>query len=214
MATVPETSPRPAPLAPLIEGSPVRLRALREDDVPALVENCRDEATRRFVPVPLDYTADNALTYLRHTVPDGWRDGTNHVFAVADTDDDTLLGTVGLHAFRATTADVGINIGPAARGRGIGTAACLLLIDYAVEGLGMRTLYWQAYVGNHASLALARRLGFTFRAELPDFASLRGDPVDVWLLSLRAGDGADAGAAGDGGPARPAAPGEAPREKL
>ncbi|OMH31200.1 GNAT family N-acetyltransferase [Tersicoccus sp. Bi-70] len=181
--------PELPPVAPLIEGETVRLRPLREDDVPALVDNCRDEQARRFIPVPLDYTADDALTYLNHTVPDGWRTGSSHVFAVADPADDTLLGTVGLHAFRATTADVGINLGPAARGRGIGTAACRLVIDYAVEGLGLRTLYWHAFVGNEPSVALARRLGFTFRAELPAFAALRGEPVDVWLLSLTIDDG-------------------------
>ncbi|GGD00821.1 acetyltransferase [Tersicoccus solisilvae] len=186
---MPETSLRPVAVVPLIEGETVRLRPLREDDVPALVENCRDEQARRFVPVPLDYTEDDALTFLRRTVPDGWREGSGHVFAVADPADDVLLGTVGLHAFRATTADVGVNIGPAARGRGVGTAACRLLIDYAVEGLGLRTLYWQAFVGNVASLALARRLGFTLHAELPGFAALRGEPVDVWLLGLSARTG-------------------------
>ncbi|MEH0111199.1 GNAT family protein [Tersicoccus sp. MR15.9] len=191
---MPESSALPTPVAPLIEGATVRLRPLREDDVPALVRNCRDEQAQRFVPVPLDYTTDDALTFLNHTVPDGWRDGTSHVFAVADPAGDTLLGTVGLHAFRATTADVGINLGPAARGRGIGTAACRVIIDYAVEGLGLRRLYWQAYAGNEPSLALARRLGFTFHAELPAFASLRGEPVDVWLLSLAAADVRAAGA--------------------
>lgn len=184
---MPETSPRPAAVAPLIEGDTLRLRPLREDDVPALVENCRDEQARRFVPVPLDYTVDDALTFLTSTVTDGWRNGSEHVFAVADADDDALLGTVGLHAFRAVTADVGVNIGPSARGRGVGTEACRLLLDYAVEGLGLRTLYWQAYAGNEPSLALARRLGFTFVAELPDFAALRGEPVDVWLLRLTVG---------------------------
>lgn len=186
---------------PIIEGDRVRLRPLRLEDVDALVVLCRDPRTQRFVPVPVEYGRADARHFVEDAVPAGWRDGTAHQFAVADVGNDRLLGTIGIHHVRAATADVGITIGPAIRRRGVGSAACALILDYAFEGLGLTTLYWQAYVGNHASRALAARLGFRYLAELPAFASLRGNPTDVWMFVLASAEWQAERAARTGGPA-------------
>ncbi|MBT1002704.1 GNAT family N-acetyltransferase [Paenarthrobacter sp. DKR-5] len=176
------------PVVPELDDGTVRLRALRPQDLPQLVAICRDEAAVRWTTVPPDYTEQDGQAYIREMVPEGWRTGERLVFAAADTATDTLQGTVGLHAFRAGTAEAGLNFGPAARGTGLPERAARLLLEYAFDQLNLQYLYWQALVPNWASRKLAWKLGFRFDAELRGFANDRGASADLWMLSLAAGD--------------------------
>lgn len=170
-------------VVPELTDGVVRLRALRTSDADRLADQCRDEATLRWTAVPAGYSLKDALGYIRRTVPHGWRTGTEQVFAIADGASDELIGTIGLHAIRPGTADVGIVVGPDRRGAGAGERAARLIIDYAFSQLNLQYLYWRALVPNWASRKLAWKLGFRFEAELRGFADNRGTPADLWLLS-------------------------------
>jgi RimJ/RimL family protein N-acetyltransferase len=174
----------PEPVVPTLTDGSVRLRALAERDVPMLVENCRDPEAVRWTPIPLNYSTADARRFVHQTVPAAWRNRSQQNFAIADTATDALLGTIGLHAFRAGTAEVGINLGPAARGTGVAEQAARLLIGYGFEQLNLTYLYWQALLPNWRSRKLAWKLGFRLEAQLRGFADDRGRPADVWILSL------------------------------
>ena len=172
------------PMVPVLADGTVTLRALKGADLDSLVANCQDPEAVRWTTVPLNYTAADARTFIFDAVPARWKDGTEQNFAVADARTDGLLGSIGLHAFRAGVAEVGINMGPHSRGTGAGERACRLLLDYAFEQLNLRYLYWRAVVPNWASRKLAWKLGFRFDAELRGFLDDRGTAADAWILSL------------------------------
>jgi len=172
------------PVVPVLSDGTVTLRALKGQDLEQLVANCLDPDAVRWTTVPLNYTLEDARTFIFDAVPAWWKDGSQQNFAVADARTDALLGSIGLHAFRAGVAEVGINMGPQSRGTGAAERACRLLLDYAFGQLNLRYLYWRAVVPNWASRKLAWKLGFRFDAELRGFLDDRGNAADAWIMSL------------------------------
>ncbi len=187
-----------APVVPVLSDGTVRLRALAEGDIDQLVANCLDPDAVRWTTVPLNYTAEDARSFIFEAVPGWWKDGTQQNFAVADARTDQLLGSIGLHAFRASVAEVGVNMGPDSRGTGAAERACRLLLDHAFDQLNLEYLYWRAVVPNWASRKLAWKLGFRFDGELRGFLDDRGTAADAWMLSLARGDAREPAAPWDG----------------
>src|SRR5262249_35699762 len=81
------------PDPPLTDGR-VRLRVLREDDLPRLVEEGSDETTARWVNVPVPYGEAEAREEL-HTMTAGWRDPAFPLaLVIADAATDEYCGLV------------------------------------------------------------------------------------------------------------------------
>jgi RimJ/RimL family protein N-acetyltransferase len=195
---------------PVLTDGTVVLRRLEERDVPQLARNCADPAAAEFTTVPLGYTEADARWYVEEFVPAAWRAGREYNWAVADSRTDRLHGTVGLNALRGTTADIGLNFGPHARGTGAAEAACRLLLEHAFGTLGLTYAYWMAKVPNWASRKLAWRLGFRSPVRIDGFMEQRGASVDAWILTLGAEDPRSPQAPWDGPPSPAAAPAEEP----
>lgn len=107
---------------------------------------------------------------------------------MAGSNDDQLLGTIGLHRFKAGSAEVGVNMGPDSRDGGAAERAARLLVDYAFSQLNLQYLYWQTGVPNWASRKLAWKLGFRHEGTIRGWFAHRGVPTDAWIMSLAAGD--------------------------
>jgi RimJ/RimL family protein N-acetyltransferase len=143
----------------------VVLREVRDDDVPALVEGCRDPLTRRFTAkVPDPYGPEDAREFI--ALQAQWRErGTEWHFAIADAGTGELLGMAGVHDIdRASrTARCGYWVGPRHRGRGVATRALRLLVAWSAEELGVDRFGLHADVENLASHRVAERAGFVRR---------------------------------------------------
>lgn len=183
----PAVPPVPAVVPGLTDGT-VRLREMTGQDAGALTLMCQDPAAVQWTTIPENYTEADARNFIFCHVPACWASGTEQNFAVADEATDQLLGTIGLHRFQPGTAEVGINMGPRARGSGAAERAGQLLTAYAFEQLNLQYLYWQAAVSNWASRKLAWKLGFRHEGTIRGYFIQRGVPTDVWLLSLAATD--------------------------
>jgi RimJ/RimL family protein N-acetyltransferase len=72
------------------------------------------------------------------------------------------LGTTGLHDIdeRNGTAEFGIMLGAEGRGRGYGTEATLLTLDYAFTARGLRNVQLRAAACNSAALRVYHKAGF------------------------------------------------------
>lgn len=84
------------------------------------------------------------------------------------------------------TAEAGCWLEPAAAGRGLVTRASRLIIDWAVEELGIHRVEWHAASANTASIAVARRLGMTRDGVLRDHYLYRGVRHDIEIWSVLA----------------------------
>jgi RimJ/RimL family protein N-acetyltransferase len=105
--------------------------------------------------------------------------------AVTDDSARPFLGHVMLHSvdFKNCRAEVGYWLVPAARGRGIGTVAVSLLVEWAFANLPLHRLEITTTPDNTAARALAAALGFTEEGVMRGRNLERGRHVDVVLLA-------------------------------
>jgi GNAT superfamily N-acetyltransferase len=102
------------------------------------------------------------LAPLRASVrPAEWREGgfdddVEHVFGCFAAG--RLVAAANLTDFAGAPRDVGLLVAPDLRGRGLGHRVGGAAASYAVRHHGFAA--WRAFVGNRASLAVSRELGF------------------------------------------------------
>jgi RimJ/RimL family protein N-acetyltransferase len=168
---------------------PVSLRTARLtlrppalDDVDAIAAACQDPGIQRYVPVPVPYTREDAVSYVGAFCPDGWASGQRLTWGIHEGD--AFVGTVGLHAVADGAAEIGWWLAPGARGRGIMREAAATVVDHGFDTLGVARIGWRAYAGNTASAAVARALGFRFEGVARLGATGREGREDDWLASL------------------------------
>ncbi|WP_045073246.1 GNAT family N-acetyltransferase [Psychromicrobium lacuslunae] len=173
------------PVIPRLSDGVVGLRGIELADAEKIAEICQQAAAQRWLPaLPSPYSLEDAQYFVQEVAAPGWQKGERHSFAVVREDENVFLGSIDLHLFRGSTAEIGINIGDQSQGSGVALRAVQLIVDYAFNGLDLRHLYWRAEVPNWASHKLAWKAGFRFEAELRAFADNRGESIDQWLLSL------------------------------
>ena len=142
------------------------LRPLREADLDELVQICTDPETVRWTTVPLNYTRDDAQTFLTFTQRAAAA-GRELTWAIDDSG--VLAGAISLRLPEGsanapgTYADLGFYTAAQMRGRGIMTDAVRTVLGFSFDplGLGLDTIGWAALVGNAASERVAVKAGFT-----------------------------------------------------
>jgi len=171
---------------PTLTDGTVTLRAHREDDVDAVVEQSQDPASVRWTTVPSPYTRADAQRFVHEVMPSGWEAG-RWGFAVEV--DGGYAGTVELREEGGGRAEIAFGSHPRARGTGAMERACRLLLEWGFDTQDVRTVVWHAHVGNWTSRRLAWRLGFSFDGTLRQYVVHRGGVlVDGWTGTLLATD--------------------------
>jgi ribosomal-protein-alanine N-acetyltransferase len=151
-----------------LTGRSVVLRGHREQDVPRMIEACRDpETTHWLSQIPLDYGEPEARQHLeqiraRHAA------GQAVYWVAADPEDDRLLAEIGLFTLnpRDPQGEIGYWCHPDARGRGVTTQSVRLAVRHGLlpaedGGLGLHRMVLRASSENIASQRVAEKAGFT-----------------------------------------------------
>jgi RimJ/RimL family protein N-acetyltransferase len=157
-----------------LEDGDIALRPLAEEDVPAIVDACRDPEIPRRTSVPEGLTEAQAGEFVVEA---------GDVYAIVDADTDELLGTVGFHT-RHGRGDFGYWVRKEARGRGVATRALVLLTRWAARERGLGRLQLIVEPDNLASIRVAERAGFRREGRLRDYIELKGSRRDVYMYSL------------------------------
>lgn len=176
---------------PVLSDGDVVLRAHRLDDADAIVEQCTDPVSVRWTTVPLDYTHDMAVEWVKETIPAGWADGSEYTFAIEATHPGGVRrfgGSLSLRDRGDRRAEVAFGAHHDVRGRGVMTTAVGLLLDWGFDALDLETVIWLANVGNEGSRRVAAKSGFTFGGMLHRWLPHRGEYVDAWVATLHRGD--------------------------
>jgi RimJ/RimL family protein N-acetyltransferase len=152
---------------PRIAADGVVLREHDEKDVGRIVEACRDERTAYWLGgVPQPYTRRHGEEFLESRV-EARATGRGLHWAVADPGTDELLANISLFDIKpGREAEIGYWTHPAARGRGVMTEACGLVLRHAFVpeedgGQGLRRVMVYAAEGNSASRRVIEANGFT-----------------------------------------------------
>ena len=175
------------PAEPLRDGL-TALRPWRDSDAPALVQACQDPEIVRWTRVPPRYDEAEAYLLARY---DAIAAGASAPFAIVQTADGPLLGSISLMRFAPAhaRAEVGYWLARTARGQGHAVRAVRLICAWAFRSLGLERIDLLAATGNAASQRVAERAGFTREALLRSYMQgtyERQDMVAYGLLASEA----------------------------
>ena len=176
----------PLPDPPLTDGV-IALRAWRQGDVPSLAAVCQDETIVRWTNVPAGYTEEAARARVAQAEAER-QAGRALLLAVVGAEDGELLGACDLRLASddPARAEVAYMLGAHARGSGVMTRAVRLMAGWAIGHLGIERVDALAHPDNLASIAVARRAGFTEEGLLRSYRLKGGRREDRVILSLRA----------------------------
>lgn len=152
---------------PVIETARFRLRPYRDDDVERMIEISNDALTLYWLPViPQPYGRREAERFIASRY-EGLASGDRITWVVADPAGDEMLGDISVSGLLLELGgEIGYCAHPAARGRGLMTAAVGRVIEQVLlpldqGGLGRRRLELVVAKGNLASIKVALANGFT-----------------------------------------------------
>jgi RimJ/RimL family protein N-acetyltransferase len=114
------------------------------------------------------------------------RAGQLPALAIADANDDSFLGAIGLYRvdLRHRRGEVGFWLSPDARGRGVASRAVRLLTSWTFGTLGFERVEMTTTPDNAPSRALAAKLGFAEEGTMRSRNLERGRRVDVMMFAV------------------------------
>ena len=158
-------------VVPALVGNLVELRELTEEDIPAWFQRASDAESARLAGDPVPESVDMGVHWLqRHR--ERFREQTGIRWAIVPKSLTESVGTIGLTITSSAEprADLGIVIGRAFWGQGLGTAAAQLVTGYAFSTLGLAEIHAEVLQRNLASQRLLAKVGFRLLRTIP------GDP--------------------------------------
>ena len=163
----------------------VSLRPRTDDDLDLLVEIAADLDTweERNPQAPRPLTRDRFDARLAHAV-DSEAPG-DPVSLVVDVDG-VAVGGASLFEFDflARHAEAGINLVQSARGRGIGTAAIVQLVEFGFVRHNLRRIHLQAIASNLAAIRAYEKAGFVIEGRQRQHAWVRGRYEDIVRMGI------------------------------
>lgn len=120
------------------------------------------------------YSIEDARQWASNAV-ESWNGGTDYRFVIEDTDSATFLGSCGInHVSQHRVGNFGYWVRKTALNQGVCTAASRLAIRFAFEELGFQRLEVQVPIDNHASNAVAAKLGGVYEGIFRNKLILKG----------------------------------------
>ncbi len=119
---------------------------------------------------------------------DAWQAGTGYAFGVLDRGDDRLVGRVALgNVVRGPwqNATLGYWIAADACGRGVGTDAVLLALEFAFEHAGLHRVQPAIIPRNAASIRLVEKCGFRLEGSALRYLQIAGvwEDHDIYAMT-------------------------------
>ncbi|MFF8596025.1 GNAT family N-acetyltransferase [Streptomyces sp. NPDC015220] len=164
------------------------LRTVGPRDSDAVHAAAQDPVIHRWIPrLPSPYLHEHARAFTRRIVPEGWANDSMFTFGLFLPEGD-LAGMLGLSMRGPAEAEIGYWGTKEHRGNGYVTEAAAAASRWAFTELRVDRVEWRAEAGNHASRAVAERVGFTVEGTLRSALDNRGVRRDCWVGSLLPSD--------------------------
>lgn len=172
-------------MLPTLRAARVQLRALRDDDVPALFEIFGDPEAMRYWSAPPLRDRDAARSLLAEIHAHA-RARTLFQWGIASLDDDRAIGTTTLYHVDAShrRAEIGFALARAEWSKGFASEAVARLIRYAFEELDLHRIEADPDPANAASIRLLEKQGFKYEGLLRERYFLEGVPQDAAYYGL------------------------------
>lgn len=170
--------------APHIEGQNIYLRPLSEEDAPRMTVWLNNSELTQYLTLEPPFTENQEREWVMRME----QSQTDLVFGIVVKDTDEHVGNIGLHHIDmgTHTTTIGIFIGAFdMRGKGHGTEAVQLVVDYARNELKLTTITSDIFSFNERSMALFGNAGF-MRGEVREKVHLKGGTwIDVVMYTYQ-----------------------------
>lgn len=164
------------------EQAGIYLRPMEYEDTDRIVEwRNRDSVRRNFIYQVL-FTRESHTNWIHSMV----ETGKVVQMVICLEDGDVPVGSVYIRDIdpQHKKAEYGIFIGEdTARGRGIGTAAAKLMLQYSFEELKLHKVFLRAYADNRQAVRSYEKAGFVREAYLKDDVCIDGQFRDMVLMA-------------------------------
>jgi ribosomal-protein-serine acetyltransferase len=176
----------------LLTDGKVSLRPYRREDAAALYEAVREslpELSAWMIWAHQGYSLKESRQWIKGK-PGEWKRGLEYDFAIFDAGDGTYLGGCGFNRIDNANrlANLGYWVRSSRTGRGVATAATVLLADWGFEKLGFQRIEIMAAVDNLPSRRVAEKAGAKVEGVLRNRMTLNGRLHDAVMHSLIPGD--------------------------
>jgi RimJ/RimL family protein N-acetyltransferase len=182
---------------PVLTGTKVVLRPFTEDDLPGVFQVLRDPETLMLTGTVHDEAAAHApASEAEEKTARDWHDwyATRNDqqdrldLAVIDRSGGGCVGEAVLNEWDAgnQSCSFRIALGPAGRGRGLGTEATRLIVGYGFERLGMHRISLEVYSFNPRARRVYEKAGFRPEGVLREALRYDGQWIDATVMSILA----------------------------
>jgi RimJ/RimL family protein N-acetyltransferase len=170
----------------------ITLRPHRLSDADATYQAIRESLAELSPWLPFahqDYAKKETRAWLKKR-PGEWKSGLSYQFAILDAKDGTLLGGCGLGEIDNLhrRANLGYWIRTSRAGKGVATAATILLAKWGFEALKLLRIEILVAVENARSLRVAEKAGATREGVLRNRLNIRDKAHDAVMHSLVPGE--------------------------
>jgi len=174
---------------PRLEDNAITLRELAEDDIPSWYERATDAESAALAGDPIPESPAMGFAWLERS-RERFRRQEAIRWAIVPHDASRSIGSIGLTiaSREERTAALGLVIGRAHWGKGMGTAATALVARYAFDILGLTEIGAELLHSNLASKRMLEKSGFRLQCEIPEFDRTDDGFVDGYRFVLRRAD--------------------------
>ncbi|MBA2323602.1 MAG: GNAT family N-acetyltransferase [Pseudonocardiales bacterium] len=167
-----------------LTGSRVRLREFRADDLDDSLAVVGDDRVTRFLSFD-SRDRDQARAMITGTIERASaRPRTEYYLSVALPDDDRLIGFARLGLTGVRAAKLGAAVAADHWGHGYATDATRTMLDFGFGQLDLHRVTAAIGPDNAASIAVVKRLGFSYEGRLRDHVFTNGAWRDSLLYSM------------------------------
>jgi RimJ/RimL family protein N-acetyltransferase len=146
----------------LLKGKRVTLRGLEVEDAGEILRHFNDLEVRRFLATTHYIAKEEEEQWIRNTW-EGRRKGEEYIFGIELNDPKQLIGTCGFHAMSAIhrTTELGVAIwNKQYWGKGLGTEALILLLNYGFNMLNLHSVFLTVIEDNVRAQRVYEKVGF------------------------------------------------------
>lgn len=161
----------------------IYLRPITREDTEMVIGWRNKEEVKKWFIYQKDFTKETHEAWLRDYVDTG--ECVQMIVVLKEGDEP--VGSVYIRDIDRThhKGEFGAFIGSdSARGKGIGTRSCKLMLQYGFEQLNLHKIVMRAYADNLSSLKFCKNAGFVQEAYLKDDVFVRGEYRDMVLMSV------------------------------
>jgi len=173
-----------------LTGTNLILRPISESDTDLIVSWRNKESVKKNFLYRADFTAEMHQQWLREKVETG--SVVQFIIEMQKEGKSVPVGSVYLRDidYENSSAEFGIFIGEdSARGKGVGTTAARMILDYGHEQLGLHRIFLRLVAENIAAYKSYRKAGFVAEGIFRDMKRIDEKYLDIMFMSSIKKDG-------------------------